>query len=183
MTENAHENEETTEEESEEEDFDKDRALATIKNQRAAERKLKAELAEARKAQDELDAIKQAQADADKSATDKLAERDARIAQLENKIQEFAVKADFERVATERGIADLGLAYLAAKEQGLLGTQDPKSGKVEGHDLDKLEEMYPALAGEGAGDSHGDAGVRGLRGKTGTVNTQFNSVVRSAIRR
>ena len=160
-------------------DFDKDRALATIKKQRASERKLKSDLAAAKEDQAELAAIKKAQEDADKSASDKLAGRDARIAELETKIQESAVKADFEKVAEERGIADLALAYLAAKEQGLLGTADPKTGEVGDHDLDKLEELYPALAGEGAGDSGtGDAGVRGKQGKTGTVGSQFNAAVR-----
>lgn len=177
----AHEVEESEETE---EEFDAERALATIKKQRAAERKLKAELAEARKAQEELDKIKQAQEDAEKSAADKLAEREARIASLEAKIAEDAIKADFYRQGAERGIADLDLAYLAAKEQGLLGERDAQAGAIGVHDFDKLEELYPALAGEGrVKDLTGDAGVRGLRGKTGTVNSQFNKAVRGALNR
>lgn len=179
----AHEEEETSEEEeASEEEFDQERALATIKKQRAAERKLKEELREARKAQAELDKIKQDQEDAEKSATDKLAERDTRIAELEQKIQESAVKADFEKVAADRGIADLALAYLAAKEQGLLGKIDPKTGTVGEHDLDKLEDLYPALAGEDRELGRtGEAGVRGKPGKTGSVGSQFNSVIRAKV--
>ena len=166
------------------EDFDKERALATIKKQRASERKLKEELREARKAQEELDNIKQAQEDAEKTAAQKLDEREAKIADLERKIAETAVKADFKDVAAERGFLDLDLAYLAAKEQGLLGTLNPKTGEIEGHDLDKLEELYPALAGEAAGGGFtGDAGIRGRQGKTGTIGGQFNQTVRSAITR
>jgi multidrug efflux pump subunit AcrA (membrane-fusion protein) len=171
-------------EDEDEDDYDKERALKTIKAQRRSEAKLKADLAKAREAEVELAAIKQAQADADKSASEKLTERDARIAALEAQISETAVKADFREEATERGIVDLGLAYLAAKEQGLLGKANPKTGEVEGHNFDKLVELYPALAGEASGDgTHGDAGVRGTRGKTGTVGTQFNAAVRGAIRR
>ena len=171
------------EEEEEGDEFDPDRARATIKKQRESEKNLKAELREARKAEEELAAIKQAQEDADKSASEKLAERDETIKGLHEKIMETAVKADFEREAAERGITDLSLAYLAAKEQGLLGAADPKTGEVDKHDFDKLEELYPTLQGEGTGwQPSGDAGARGKQ-KTKTVASVFNESVRSSFRR
>ena len=163
---------------------DPDRAKATILRQREAEKKLKAELREARQAEGELAALKKAQDDADKTAAEKLAEAEEVIADLKQKISDTAVKADFDKqAAAERGIQDLELAYLAAKEQGLLGAEDPKTGEVGKHDFDKLEALYPSLAGEGTGkQSSGDAGVRS-KGKVGTVNTQFNESVRSNLRR
>lgn len=169
----------------EDDDFDKDRALSTIRKQRAEEKRLKEELAEARKAQEELAALKEAQDEAEKTAVQKLADRDAKIKALENQISESAVKADFMRAATseERAYLDPELAFLAAKEQGLLGKYDPKTGTVEAHDLDKLEELYPALAGERQTGTAHDAGVRGKPGKTGTPGSQFNSAVRQAVSR
>lgn len=167
------------------EEFDPERALNTIRAQRAEEKRLKEELAEARKAQEELARIKTEQEEADKTAQQKLAEREAEIASLKQQIAENAVKADFMRIANseERAYLDPELAYFAAREQGLLGKYDPKTGKVEGHNLDKLEELYPALAGERNTVKAHDAGVRGKPGKTGSPGAQFNTAVRSAISR
>ena len=163
--------------------FDSKRALATIKRQREAEKKLKADLREARVAQEELSALKKAQEDADKTAGEKLAEAEEVIKGLKEDITKAAVKADFDKVATERGIDDLDLAYLAAKEQGFLGTADPKTGEIGNHDFDSLEAKYPTLAGEGTGAlPTGDAGVRG-KGKVGDVGSQFNELIRTSITR
>jgi len=164
-------------------DFDAKRAKATILAQRESERKLKEELRQALKAQDKLDAIEQAQKDADKSAAEKLADRDETIKGLKKDIAEAAVKADFVKEADFRGITDLKLAYLAAKEQGFLGAADPKTGEVGEHDFEKLEEAYPTLQGEGSGWSRsGDAGVRS-KGKTGDDASQFNAAIRGGLRR
>ncbi len=163
--------------------FDSKRALATIKRQREAEKKLKADLREARVAQEELAALKKAQEDADKTAGEKLAEAEEVIKGLKEDITKAAVKADFDKVATERGIDDLDLAYLAAKEQGFLGTADPKTGEIGNHDFDSLEAKYPTLAGEGTGTlPTGDAGVRG-KGKVGDVASQFDHLIRTSITR
>lgn len=165
-----------------EEDFDKERALRTIRSQREAEKALKSELAEAKAAQEELAAIKAAEAEKTKSAEDKLAEARATIKALENRIAEDALRRAFEAEAAERGYDDPKLAFLAAQKEGLLGKVDPKTGEVvTGHNFDKLEEMYPTFRGEG-GDITGGAGVRS-KGNTQTVNSQFNRTVREALRR
>ncbi len=165
--------------------FDSKRALATIKRQREAEKKLKADLREAREAQTELAAMKKAQEDADKTAGEKLAEAQEVIKGLEEKITRDAVKADFEKEAKLYGIEDddLDLAYLAAKEQGFLGTADPKTGEIGKHDFESLEAKYPTLAGEGGGSlPTGDAGVRG-QGKVGDIASQFDNLIRTSITR
>jgi len=161
---------------------DPDRAKATILRQREAEKKLKAELREARQAESKLAALEKAQEDADKTAAEKLAEAEEVIKGLKQKISDTAVKADFDKQADERGIQDLELAYLAAKEQGLLGAEDPKTGEVGKHDFETLEERYSSLAGEGKGwEPSGDAGVRG-KGKVKGVGSQFNSAIRESLR-
>lgn len=177
--------EEPTEEVDDLGDFDKDRALATIKAQRASEKSLKAELAAAKAAEAELAALKQAEDDAKKSAEQKLAEKDAKIASLNAQIAKTAVKADFMAKATspERAYLDPELAYLAAEAQGCLGSYSPKTGQVEEHNFDLLEEKYPALRGEGDGATlTGDAGVRRV-GSANNVGSQFNQAVRGALRR
>lgn len=181
--------EETTVEETDEaleaaEEFDPDRAMATIKAQREEEKRLKAALAEARKAEEELQAIKSAEQEAQKSLEEKVKDREAKIADLEAKIAERDVKEDFARKAGEVGISDIELAYLAAKEQGLLGEADPESGDIEGHNLDKLLEMYPALQAERTQDfsDNGGAGVRKATQRSATPGTLFNDLVRQAAR-
>lgn len=165
-------------------EFDPERALATIRKQRAEEKRLKEQLAEARAAQEELQALKQAEADKQKSLEEKLAERDAEIQALKASIASGRTKEDFARQAVERGYdpGQVELAYLAAKEQGLLGKYDPKTGEVGKHDFETLEEKYPALQGEPLGFT-GDAGRRPTGGQARTVNSAFNSVVRQSMRR
>ncbi len=165
--------------------FDEARAMSTIKAQREAEaaakaqvKELEAKLAGYTKA--ELDA-----AEAEKAAEVKLAERDATLAGKDAEIAALHVQHDFVARALAMGVADPALAYLAAKEQGLLGTYDPKEGTVGEHGFEALGEKYPSFKVDGADDgsgSHdsGDAGAR-KRGKATSTSSQFNTAVRSAI--
>lgn len=189
----AAENEATEEPEGTEDDlgiegeFDPERALSTIRKQRAEEKRLKEELAEAREAKEELDRIKAEEAEAQKTLEEKLADKDSQIKALKDQIKNREVHADFIRKATgDRGYTpeDAELAFLAAKEQGLLGKYDPKRGEVvDDHDFETLEEKYPSLQGEDSGLPAGDAARRLRNGKVKDTNTQFNTLVRGAIRR
>ena len=189
----TNENEGTQEPEGTDEDlglegeFDPERALSTIRKQRAEEKRLKDQLAEAREAQEELQRIKQEEADAQKTLEDKLAERDAEIKALKDQIKDREVHADFIRKATtDRGYdpEDAELAFLAAEKQGLLGKYDPKRGEVvEDHDFETLEEKYPRFQGEDVGLPAGDAARRKGSGHVKDTNSQFNQLVRGAMRR
>lgn len=166
------------------EDFDPERAMATIKKQRESEaaaiqraKELEAELAKYKSAEEQ-------KAEAEKALEVKLAERDEALKGKDALIAELHVRLSFEREAYHKGIADPALAYLAAKEQGLLGEYNPKEGKVGEHDWETLAEKYPSFAA--STDSPiaktGDAGARG-KGATSTPGQQFNEAVRSALRR
>lgn len=168
------------------EDFDPERALRTIRQQRQAEKELKAQLAEAQAKAAELDKIKAAEEEAQKTLEQKVAEREARIAELEAQISEGRQKADFVSRAAARGYIDPELAYLAAKAQGVLGEYDPKAGTVGEHDFEALETAHPTLAAQAAEEGvlkadDGDAGRRG-RKATKTPNAVFNESIRGAIR-
>jgi len=163
--------------EEEADDFDKDRAMALIEKLRGIEKEHKAKLAEE-------EAAKVAAAEAEKDLETKLAERDKRIEELLEEKAKEAVKADFIAEATKRGYADPRLALLAAQDAGVLGTADPKTGKVGDHDFEALEEAYPNLAGEGDGTGRfgsGDAGARGKKGSK-TPGSMFNDSIRQTIK-
>ena len=194
MPENEEAHEEAHEEASEEtpseeaaievpEDFDPERALKTIHAQREAEAKA---LARAKEAEAKLAAIEQAEAEAQKTLEQKLEDREARIAELEASQAAKDVRTDFIAKAAEKGIADPQLAYLAAKEEDLLGAYDPKTGDVGNHDFEALGEKYPTFAAAEEGEEQetggfgGDAGVRGKRTKR-TPGSVFNSEVRATI--
>lgn len=166
--------------------FDKERALSTIRTQRAVEKKQKAELADLRAFKADADEAEAEKEEADKDNEQKLAESNAENTDLKAQLTERDVRADFERQAIEEaGIdpEDLELAYLAAKEQGLLGDMDPKTGQVGAHDFDTLAERYPALGGEGTGRAlTGDAGRTG-RGSTSSVGKQFDAAIRDVLRK
>lgn len=169
------------------EDFDKDRALRTIKAQREAEKALKAQLAEARKKAEAYDAAEAAKAEAEKTASERLAERDATIAELRRTLDERDIKDSFKAQAADLGVddADLDLAYIAAREQGLLGSRDPGTGEVAKHNFDRLAELFPSLFEGGGAEGPritGDAGRRG-KGKALEPGDIFNRTVRDAIRR
>lgn len=168
----------------ESEEFDQQRAMATIKKQREAEaaakeraKELEKELAKYREADD-------AKAEAEKALEVKVAERDEALKAKDVQIADLHVKFSFDKEAREKGIADPALAFLAAKEQGLLGAFDPKEGKVSDHDWDKLGELYPSFAAQESSPTAktGDAGARG-KGVTKTASDQFNDAVRGALSR
>lgn len=172
----------------EDDDFDKERAMKTIHAQREVERKQKEELKELRAIKATRDEEAEAKANADRTAEEKLAKSEAAQQVLRDELDAEKVRADFERQALSEEIGidpeDLELAYLAAKEQGLLGTRDPDTGLVEGHDFDTLAEKYPALLG-GGGTSQGRTGDAGRKttGKKNSVGAQFNKTVYDALRR
>jgi hypothetical protein len=161
--------------------------MATIKAQREAEATAKATVKELEAKLEKYTKAELEAAEAEKAAEEKLVERDATIAAKDAEIASLHVRNDFEAKALALGVADPALAYLAAKEQGLLGTYDPKEGTVGEHGFEALGEKYPSFKVDAADDSggspdSGDAGARG-RGKATTTASQFNTAVRGAIRR
>jgi len=167
-----------------EEEFDAERAMATIKAQRKAEaealakaKDLEAELAKYREVENE-------KAEAEKALEVKLVERDEALKAKEHEIANLHVKHSFMAEAATKGIADPALAFLAAKEQGLLGEFDPKTGAVTDHEWDELGERYPSFrpAEESQDRKTGDAGARG-KGTTATPADQFNSAFRASLGR
>lgn len=166
-------------------EFDAERAKRAIENARAEEKRLKAKLAEKEEALSKYEEIEKEAAEAEKSAEQKLAERDSEIRSLKDKIALIEQKHDFITKAAQRGYSDPALAFVAAKEQGLLGTYDPKTGNVDEHDFEKLEESHPTLAAEAGRRGEGATGDAGARGRTRTddVGTQFNEAITQALRR
>jgi hypothetical protein len=160
--------------------FDAERAKATIATQRKAEKDAKARIKELEASLEGYTAADLEKIENEKEATQKLTERDALIDSQAATIQTLHVQHDFLAIAASKGIADPALAFLAAKEQGLLGAYDPKLGKVGDHDWDELGVQYPSFASATAADS-GNAGTTG-RGKVATTGQQFNQAVRGSIR-
>ncbi len=161
--------------------FDKERAMRTIKDQRKAEKALEGKLKEATEALAGYKTAEEKKADAEKALEVKLAEGATALDAKDVEIAELHVRHDFEAEASRLGIADPALAFLAAKEEGLLGTYSPKEGGVSDHDFEELGVKYPSFQSAKAADS-GDAGARG-RGKTATTKDQFNAAIRGAIGR
>lgn len=163
-------------------EFDPERAARAIANARAEEKRLKAKLAEKDEALAKYQEIESQVADAEKSLEQKVADRDAEIKSLKNEIRLIKVKQSFTAEASKRGYADPNLAFVAAREEGLLGTYDPKTGAVGDHDFEALEESHPQFAAEAgrAGDhATGDAGARGGVGSD-SVGASFNKELRAA---
>lgn len=154
--------------------FDPERAMATIRKQRESEDALKEELAEFR-------AQEAAKAEAEKTQEQRIVEKEARILELEAALAMRDANAEFKAEAEEAGIADPDLALLVAKEDGLLGTYDPKTGKVKKHkvDFDALVEEHPVLAGSRQSGERvpGDAARVGGK-EPRTLGAQFNRAVR-----
>lgn len=166
-------------------EFDAERAKRAIQNSRDSEKKLKAKLAKKDEALAKYLAADEAAAEAEKSAEQKLDEREEKLKQREIAAELRDVKTDFVAKAKERGYADPSLAFVAAKEQGLLGTYNRKTGKVGDHDFEALEEShttFAAEAGRSGEQATGDAGARGA-GSTKSVGSQFNAKVRDSILR
>lgn len=97
-----------------EEDFDKDRALATIRAQRESEKQLKAQLAEAKAAQDELQKIKDAEKSELELAQQKAEEAEATALRTRKNLEDANLK-----VALNGKVADVDLAATALKERGV----------------------------------------------------------------
>ena len=161
--------------------FDKERAMRTIKDQRKAEKALEGKLKEMTEALAGYKTAEEKKAEAEKSLEAKVAEGAAALAAKDGELAELHVKHDFEAEAARLGITDPALAFLAAKQEGLLGTYNPKEGGVSEHDFEELGVKYPSFQSVKAADS-GDAGARG-RGKTATAKDQFNTAIRGAIGR
>ena len=167
-------------------EFDADRAKRAIAAGREDAKKLKAKLAEAAERLEGFESAETAKADADKSNEAKLVDRDARIAALEAEASDREVKRDFIEAAEDRGYNSAELAYLAAKEQGLLGRYNRKTGDVADHDFEALEEshdLFATEAGREGAKATGDAGARGGQGKTTSVGGQFNKAIRKQLNR
>lgn len=181
--ENKNETPESQETDEVTEEFDAERAMKTIKAQREAEAKAKADLASVMEKLAKYEEAEQAEAEKNKSLETKLVESQSRIDELQGKILESAVRADFMQKASERGYEEPHLAFLAAKEQGVLGEVNPETGEVGDHNFETLEEKYPSLADEAEGSGgffSNDGGVRG--GKPGKKPDQvFNDLIRSVL--
>lgn len=134
------------------EDFDKDRAMSTIRSLRVFERQAKAY-------KRELDALKQQHEDANKTELEKLssrlAETERRALDAEQRIATAEVRADFTAKALQEGVTDVRLAYLAAQSDGLLGAYE--DGDVSAHDFKALRKNYPHLF-RPAGSANGSSG-------------------------
>jgi hypothetical protein len=127
-----------------EDDFDKDRALATIKAQREAEKALKDELKEANKAKAELQAIK----DAEKSELER--EREARE-KLENENPKLKEELRDARLTAALADPSLGVvepetAANMLKQRGLTFGDDGKPENLA-EAVEKLLEAKPFLKG------------------------------------
>lgn len=138
--------------ESDAEEFDKDRAMATIRSLRGYER-------QAKSLKRELEALKQHQEDAGKTEleklTSRLAEAERRAIDAEQRIAATEIRADFVAKALQEGVTDIRLAYLAAQSDGLLGAYE--DGEVSSHDFKALRKGYPHLF-RPAGSADGSSG-------------------------
>ena len=164
-------------------DFDAERAKRAIANGRAEEKKLKAKLAEQAEKLQGFEAAEAKKAEADKSNEQKLAEANATIESLKDDKAADKVRTDFVEKAAGRGYEDPALAFLAAKEQGLLGTYNRKTGDVADHDFEALEEshnQFATEAGRSGDQATGDAGARGGT-SAASVGGAFNKAVRKSI--
>ena len=163
------------------EQFDAERAMATIQKQRESEKAalqkakdLEAELAKYKEAED-------AKAEEGKALEVKVAERDEALKAKDAEIADLHVRFSFLQEAQVKGVADPELAYLAAKQEGLLGAYDPKEGKVGEHNWTALGEKYTSFSTEqSAQASTGDAGRQG-KGKVLSEGDQFNQAIRNAV--
>ncbi len=144
-------------------EFDKDRAMATIRSLRAYERKAKT-------LERELATLKRQHEDANKSELEKLssrlAETERRAIDAEQRIATAEVRADFTARALQEGVTDVRLAYLAAQSDGLLGAYE--DGEVSAHDFKTLRKQYPHLF-RPVGSANGSSGS-GRPPSTGGMN-------------
>lgn len=92
-----------------------------------------------------------------------VADRDARIADLERSVADGQVERDFMAAALGEGAVNARAAYTLAKDEGLVG--EYADGKVGKHDLKALRERHPYLfrplppKSQGRGDVGAGAGA------------------------
>jgi hypothetical protein len=164
-------------------EFDAARAKKAIEAARAETKKLKGKLERQGGKLDKFETAAAEVAEAEKDNAQKVIDRDERIAELESEASTREVKTDFLAEAEERGYTSPELAYLAAKDQGILGKYTPKTGVVGDHDFEALEEshdLFATEAGRTGDQATGDAGARGGGQVTGVAG-QFNKAVRKQI--
>lgn len=158
-----------------EEDFDKERALETIRKQRESEKKLAKELREAAARLKAYEDAEKAKADAEKTELQKLQERAEKLENDLREAQEVAqalqLRQAFIAAAGSKGMqfANAQAAEDAFELADLEGVEIDASGKVTGLDdaLASLQKARPYLfkASE-SGDGQGTP----QRGKNGKLN-------------
>lgn len=161
-----------------EEDFDKERALDTIRKQRESERKLAKELREAAARLKAYEDAEKAKAEADKTELQKLQERAQKLETELREAQEVAQALQLRQafIATA-GKTDLKFASQQAAEDAfeladLEGVEIDANGAVTGLDeaLKKLQKARPYLfAASDAGDGQGTP-QRGKNNGLGKLN-------------
>ena len=93
---------------------------------------------------------------------------------LQGSLQSSKTKASFYEAASQAGVSNLRLAWLAAQEDGLI---DDK-GEV---DFEKMETNYGPLFGEGASGADGHAGAGSSR-KAGKGSKSMDELIRAKAR-
>lgn len=153
------------------EEYDKERALATIRNLRRYEKR-------AQSLERELAAMKKQQAEANMGEIEKvstrLAEQERRALEAESRIAAAEIRADFTEKALAEGVTDVKLAYLAAQADGLLGAYD--DGVVSSHDFKELKKRYPQLFRSGIGSADGGEATKGAA----VTGRNMNAFIRAA---
>lgn len=156
-----------------EEEFDRERAMSTIRHLRKYEK-------EAKSLRQKLRKLEQGGSGSGKPETEetaaRLSEVERNAAVLEEKVAQAEVKADFVEKALKAGVVDLKLAYLAAQADDLLGDYD--EGHIGPHNFTALKKNYPHLfrAGSGLGSGDGAAGTR--RPGKGDASSEMNNWIR-----
>lgn len=157
------------------EEFDRERAMNTIRHLRKYEKEAKV----LRRKLKELEKTEETPTDGQPNEgrlVSRLSEVERASAQLEGRVAQAEVKADFMEKALKAGATDLRLAYLAAQADGLLGDYD--DGEIGPHDLTTLKKNYPHLfqaPTRGSGD--GGSGTRRTRSK-GSSTDEMNTWIR-----
>lgn len=162
-----------------EDEFDKDRALATIKTQREAEKALKADLKKATTERDALVAKNKAEADAKLSEQEQASKR---LADLEAQLKETSTKAQVRvgKSALKSAAAAAGAIY-PDDMPAIVGTDalefdddgEPTNATAL---VEELKKSRPALFGTPkAGSFDG-----GARGTTGGGKQDMESLLRGA---
>lgn len=138
-----------------------------------------------------IEEIIRAKAEADTKAKTDLEKLQERLAQAEQareaaeaRIHQTLLRASFERAAMDL-VGDVGLAWLAAREAGLLNgegpvTVDTETGKVAGLDkaLEKLLRDKPILKKAAQAQAAGTGGAAGSSAKSGEITPEQEAELR-----